>query len=290
MPPDGRRRGPVSAQGLAERVAELTWYHTLELPGEVVTPGHFDTRPTAGKVPLPARLDGLRCLDVGTWDGFWAFEMERRGAASVTAIDLDDPARWDWPPRPSTAQQGGVATLEHFKRGAAAFRLAHEALGSRVERVDLSVYELSPERLGTFDVVFLGTLLMHLRDPVAALAALRSVTAGQAVIADAIDLLPTFTRPLTPVARLEGQDRPWWWAPNQAALLAMVRSAGFDVVRRVGPYLLPLGAGHQPRPPARRMWRWALSAHGRQSMITVLAGLPHVAVRAVPVPRVGAQG
>ena len=48
------------------------WYHSIELaPGEV-TPGCFDTRAVAGKVPLPANLAGKRCLDVGTRDGFWA--------------------------------------------------------------------------------------------------------------------------------------------------------------------------------------------------------------------------
>ena len=38
----------------------------------------------------------MRALDVGTWDGFWAFEMERRGA-EVTALDLDDERDLDWP-------------------------------------------------------------------------------------------------------------------------------------------------------------------------------------------------
>ena len=63
-----------------------------------MTAGWFDTRATVRKVPLPASLAGKRCLDVGTWDGFWAFEMERRGAESVLAIDLQDQDQWDWPP------------------------------------------------------------------------------------------------------------------------------------------------------------------------------------------------
>jgi hypothetical protein len=61
--------------------------------------------------PIPEDLSGKRCLDVATMDGFWAFEMERRGAASVTALDLEDPDELDWPaslalraarPRPPT--------------------------------------------------------------------------------------------------------------------------------------------------------------------------------------------
>jgi tRNA (mo5U34)-methyltransferase len=85
-----------TGESLSERVAAIEWYHTLELAPGVVTPGWFDTRAVVAQLPLPPSLDGKRCLDVGTFDGFWAFEMERRGG-SVTAIDVIDPLEWDWP-------------------------------------------------------------------------------------------------------------------------------------------------------------------------------------------------
>ena len=81
---------------LREAVAARDWYHTLELAPGVVTPGWFDLRPVAPRLPWPD-LTGKRCLDVGTFDGFWAFEMERRGAAEVVAADILDPLQWDWP-------------------------------------------------------------------------------------------------------------------------------------------------------------------------------------------------
>jgi tRNA (mo5U34)-methyltransferase len=269
---------------LAERAAALSWYHTLDLPGGVETAGHFDTRPTVAHVPLPDRLDGKRCLDVGTWDGFWAFEMERRGAASVTAIDLDDPARWDWPPEARLRldrDADRLAYLAEYKKDAAGFQLAKEALGSSVERIDCSVYDLDPEVHGTFDFVFLGSLLLHLRDPVRALSALRGVCSGEAVIADTIELLPSLLRPRTPTARLEGLDQSWWWQPNAAAFRRMVRSAGFDIVEQTGIYFLPTGASH-PRPPVYQGWRELLTAGGREKMIIRLKGIPHTAVRATP--------
>ena len=273
----------ASSTDLARRVGELSWYHTLELAPGVVTPGFFDTRPTVGKVPLPARLDGKRCLDVGTWDGFWAFEMERRGAASVTAIDIEDPTRWDWPPHtqfgPGAA--GRLEYLREFKSGAASFALAREALGSSVERVDRSVYDLDPEVDGTFDFVFLGSLLLHLRDPVRALDRLRSVCTGEAVIADNVELVPSLLRPRTPTARLEGLDQSWWWQPNVAAFRRMVRSAGFEIIEDTGIYLLPTGSAH-PRPPWRQAWRGLLTASGREKLIIRAKGLPHTAVRARP--------
>src|SRR2546429_59313 len=70
----------ASDQALAARVASVSWYHSLSLPGGLITPGFFDTLDELERVPFPLSLDGKRCLDVATADGFWAFEMERRGA------------------------------------------------------------------------------------------------------------------------------------------------------------------------------------------------------------------
>ena len=273
---------PVPA--LADEVASVEWYHCIQLAPGVVTPGHFDARPTVARVPLPASLAGRRCLDVGTWDGFWAFEMERRGAAEVVAIDIDDPDRWDWPPRSRLdgSALGGSAFVGGFKSGNRGFEVAHRALRSSVRRLDLGVHQLSPEDVGRFDFVFLGSLLLHLRDPVGALAALRGVCAGEAVVADTVELFPTLLRPRTPTARLEAVDRPWWWLPNAAGLEQMARSAGFDVVERSGVYFLPLGPGH-PRPRLERPLRTLLSAEGRERLVVrARRGIPHAAFRLRP--------
>jgi tRNA (mo5U34)-methyltransferase len=274
----------TSAQlSLRERVERQRWYHTIELPEGNVTAGWFDTRATVGKVPLPASLEGKRCLDVGTWDGFWAFEMERRGAESVLAIDLQDQDQWDWPPE--TRLRGVIdakrAKVEDFKDEHAGFELAKEALGSNVEHRKLSIYDLDPATVGTFDFVFLGSLLLHLRDPVRALDALRSVVGDEAVIADTVDAIPSLLQRHTPTARLEGVNRPWWWQPNREGLLQMMRSAGFEVIEATRVYLLPLGAGH-PRSPLRKLWRSARTARGRQEIIIRLGGIPHVAARVRP--------
>jgi tRNA (mo5U34)-methyltransferase len=269
---------------LQEEVRRRRWYHVLELPG-VTTPGWFDVRATVARVPLPASLAGKRCLDVGTWDGFWAFEMERRGAAEVVAVDIEDQARWDWPPetRVTGTIDAGLSVVEDFRQEGDSFEIARRALGSRVERRDLSIYELSPETMGgTFDFVFLGDLLLHLRDPVAALAAMRTVVGGEAVIAETVDAFPSLLRPRTPTARLEGRTRPWWWQPNRAGLLQMVRSAGFEVVEATGLYFLPLGPGH-PKARLRTLLSGAArSAHGREELIMNLRGIPHVGLRARP--------
>src|SRR3954471_15078770 len=122
----------------------LRWYHALELAPGQVTEGLFDLRPYVVRYGLPERMDGMRALEVGTWDGFWAFEMERRGA-EVVALDLDDERDLDYPPRrrPSTFPEEPRAT---------GFRIAHEMFASKVERVSLSIYNATPEEIGTFDL------------------------------------------------------------------------------------------------------------------------------------------
>src|ERR1700683_4686378 len=67
------QRGREATTSLAEMVQTLPWYHTIELPGGVVTKGAHDHRDVVGRVGLPADLAGRRALDVATFDGFWAF-------------------------------------------------------------------------------------------------------------------------------------------------------------------------------------------------------------------------
>jgi tRNA (mo5U34)-methyltransferase len=274
----------MDAATLRRRAEAASWYHTLSLPEGVVTNGWFDARPALDHVPIPLSLAGKRCLDVGTWDGFWAFEMERRGAAEVVAVDLRDQTQWDWPPqaRLSRTAEQWSALLEDFRDDAEGFRLAREALGSRVERRELSIYELDPDEIGTFDFVFLGSLLLHLRDPVRALDRLRSVCHGEGVVADTVELISSVLRPFTPTARLEGVQRPWWWMPNRRALLRMLESAGFEVLSATGVYVLRHGPAH-PKPPWRELVRRAGDARGREELLSrVVGGIPHVAARVRP--------
>src|SRR5919198_6637873 len=89
-------RDEMSAATLGARVRSIEWYHTQELAPGVVTPGMFDLRPYVRRYEVPDDLSGSRVLDVGTFEGFWAFEFERRGA-SVIALDVDRIQQLDWP-------------------------------------------------------------------------------------------------------------------------------------------------------------------------------------------------
>jgi tRNA (mo5U34)-methyltransferase len=235
---------------LAAEVAALTWYHTIELPGGIVTPGEYDTRTALRRVPFPIDLRGARCLDVGTHDGFWAFEMERRGAGEVVAIDLDDPRRVDYSePVPALPE----AAIDERSRRRDAFRLAHTALGSRVQRHDLSVYDLASSDVGSFEFAFIGTLLLHLRDPVAALSAIASVLApgGRLLVNDGVSLSLSVRHPRAPAYTLSLlPGRPFWWVPNSRGLRRYVEKAGLSVVSAGSVYLVRNGPGFARPMPA----------------------------------------
>jgi tRNA (mo5U34)-methyltransferase len=249
---------------LAAEVAEITWYHTIELPGGILTPGEYDTRVAARRIALPADLSGLRCLDVGTHDGFWAFELERRGAAEVIAIDLDDPRRIDFSEPAPELPASLVAERQARTR---AFACAHGALASRVTRRDVSVYDLPEGAVGEFDFAFVGTLLLHLRDPVSALAAIRSVLAPGArlLVNDAVSLGTSVLHPRRPVHTLTLlPGKPFWWLPNAKGLSRYLEKVGFEVTASGGPYLVPRGPGYRrPRPP------------GLAARLTLARGMPH---------------
>jgi tRNA (mo5U34)-methyltransferase len=263
---------------LAREVEALDWYHTLELGEGVVTPGWLDTRRVADRVSLPASLEGKRCLDVGTFNGFWAFEMERRGAREVVAIDVLEPERWDWP---AGSEPETVAAIAKRQAGGAGFEIAKRALGSKVERLDRSIYELDEADVGRFDVVYVGSLLVHLRDPVGALERVRSVCDGALVVVDGIDLPLSLLLPRRPVAALDGRGRPWWWYSNAAGLARIVEAAGFDVVEGPRRLFIPRGRGWQMGRPSPRL---LLSREGRYHLIVATKGDPHAVIVARPRP------
>jgi len=264
--------GAPDSSELADLVAGREWYHSIELAPGVVTPGYFDLRRIVDKVGLPASLDGQRCLDVGTFDGFWALEMRRRGAAEVLAVDVIDPEQWDWPAASEEAVRDAIASRKGRGEG---FSMVMEALGADIRRLERSIYQLDPDEIGRFDFIYVGSLLLHLRDPIGALSQVRRVCAETLLLVDAIDFAMTVLHPRRPLAWLDALGRPWWWKPNLAALERMAHAAGF--VPAAPPRRLALPAGPQrPCPPLRRTTM--LSRVGRIELRAVTFGDPHAAL------------
>ena len=209
------------------------WYHTIELAPGVVTPGFIDLRKAAERI-LPDDLSGVRALDVGTFDGFWAFEMERRGA-EVVAIDLERIELAEFPPlRREKLRRRGEE--EGFELGVG-FRLAAEAIGSRVSRVVCNVYDLAPDAIGgPVDLAMNGATLTHLRDPVRGLERIRGslVPGGELLSFEPFSVPLTLRAHRRPSAEFRAASTDYtWWLPNLAAIAAWLQAAAFSDVRRL---------------------------------------------------------
>jgi tRNA (mo5U34)-methyltransferase len=235
------------------RIADYAlWYHTIDVAPGVTTPGGFDLRHALDFLPWPD-VSGKRCLDVGTFDGFFAFELERRGAAEVIGIDIPDANDCDWPVDVRPGVPGAARSLASAgpPRGDG-FRLIAELTGSRAEWRALNVYDLDPADIGTFDVVVCGSLLLHLRDPIRAVEAIRGVCDGYLLSSEQIDAWLTVLRPRAPLARFNGSGHDCqWWVPSAAGHEGMLWAAGFAVEERSRPYIERLNPVHGLPAPIR---------------------------------------
>jgi Methyltransferase domain len=228
--------GDANRDDLWKRVSALPWYHTIDLGNEVITPGFVDHRPHVDYYGLPEDMSGMRCLDLGTFDGFWAFEMERRGAEAVVALDLDDPLQFDVPDRFKAAWKRTVRAQRSVPMDAG-FQLAHAALNSRVKRQLLNLYDLAPEKVGQFDLVFISDVLVHLRDIVTILEQMRTVTRGVAIVAEGFD--PELDREEKNISEFVGEPYPYpfmWWLHGSRTWAKIMNVAGFQPVETVSKF------------------------------------------------------
>jgi tRNA (mo5U34)-methyltransferase len=210
-----------SREDLQRRVDEIAWFHQIDLGNGLVTPGLDKSADKLKALQLPA-LAGRSVLDIGANDGFFSFAAERAGAERVVAVDS-----FSWTGEPPSIQTK------------AGFDLAHEVLSSRVEAHQSDIYDLTPESVGTFDVVMLLGVLYHVRDPLLALERVASLT-NELLVLETLVASIWNRRPVVafcPDSLLEPPRRrpPWrWWGPNPAAVVGMLRACGFRDVEIVG--------------------------------------------------------
>jgi len=186
----------VAEDKLKEFFKDTYWYHTFDIGNGVVTDGMYDLRPVVKDHCFPESLEGKSVLDVGTSDGFYAFELERRGADSVLAVDTnayDGTLPFDPSPamRDIFLEKHSREMKEYEKyrdifsllglEGANKLVVLADFWDSLVRFQQCSVYEL--ENLDRqFDFVFCGALIEHLKSPLHALEQLRGVTREKCVI------------------------------------------------------------------------------------------------------------
>lgn len=232
------------------------WYHTVDLGNGLVTPGQYDYRATVSEFPFPEDMRGLTLLEVGSATGFFSFEAEKRGAA-VTSVELpsfhqldrfpgqsqtrllrrlaqmrtpDAPLETD----PLVAMSSGQTYFYHLD---GPFQFCYRQLNSKVDRVYSTIYDLKQSAISgkTFDYVLLGDVLVHLFNPVEALAVAASFTHGKLIVSQ---LLPDVATE-EPILHYVGgenldQDDLCWFLPNLPFFQQFSRKLGFRSLEETG--------------------------------------------------------
>jgi len=220
----GRRRW--TAEQIADAIKRHQWYHNIDLGYGIVTPG-VGFHPIWDMIRRTRKhvdYRGKKVLDIGSWDGMWAFEAERAGAAAVVATEV---------------QYSAYKT----------FLLCRDILESNVlPYYNCSVYDLhsrldgflfeSPSREDVpedkyFDIAQNFGLLYHLRDPFYGMSQTRSVLkkGGTAIFETAVILDDP-----APYMLLNGymthaprvyDDPTTWWAMTIPCFMEMMSSTFF---------------------------------------------------------------
>lgn len=190
--------------------ADIKFFHSFELPGASIkglAPIEY-LRNTADQV-FSYPVAGRSVLDIGAWDGYYSFDAERRGAARVHATDH---FCWSGP---------GWGTK-------AGFDFVHRHLQSRVETTDVDVFDLSPARLGTYDLVLFLGVLYHLTDPFGGLKKAADMCRDELVVETHTDMNDIAEPVMRYYLREElNGDATNYWGPNEACLVNMLKELGF---------------------------------------------------------------
>ncbi|MES1146863.1 MAG: DUF1698 domain-containing protein [Solimonas sp.] len=207
---------PEILEGLAK--LRQSWHSPIELGHGVVTKDARAQKRFARRLRLlkiPENLQGKTVLDIGTWDGFFTWEFEKRGG-KVTAIDM-----WD------------DAAFEQFM-------FVRKIKGSSVPYKKMDVFDLDPKNEGVFDLVFCAGVLYHLRYPLATLEKIRKVCNGQLIL-ETVCMVPALHNNFPMMAFFPGDEEAdrvgRHWGISGAATVPWITeallSAGFKRVEVV---------------------------------------------------------
>ena len=211
---------PDAARAVLDRVP--LWFHTFSLAhsGELYTPGV--ARDHRYRIPaLPEDFSGMSVLDVGAFDGFYAFLAEARGARRVVAVDNEQYRVW-------VKSRWGVE-LE----GGEGFTAIRELLGSKVEYRRLDAFDL--DRLEeAFDLIICFGILHRVDNPLRLLNVLRRrLSAGGRVLFETYGAAERTLGSSAAVQVYEAgevyaRDDLVYWGFSAAGLRRLARAAGYE--------------------------------------------------------------
>jgi tRNA (mo5U34)-methyltransferase len=194
------------------------WFHSLDLGNGLFTSGAATQKALEKRLrslQIPGELTDMTFLDIGSWDGYYAFEAEARGASRVMATDY-----FCWVGAGSGRKDG--------------FLLAREILGSKVEDKNIEVQDLSPATVGMWDIVLFSGIFYHMRDPIQAMHAAASVASKCMIVETHIDHDDMSQPMMRYVPRdpnlPKSHETSNYWRPNSAMILVLLRELGFSRV------------------------------------------------------------
>lgn len=247
-------RAVYAAPRVITDVKTCSFYHAMDIPGFGTVEGQWDLRKDLTSYLGGVALRGKRVLEMGTADGFITFEMERQGA-DVVSYDLSEDFQWDVVPYARSSNDLArtrddgywLATEDQFKDGIRrlnnAYWLCHRAYESRARAVYGTIYDV-PAEIGEVDVVTLGAILLHTRDPFGALASPSRLARETVVVTEARDrlslppalrraknLLPQRLR--RPTMRFlpdwrTARDPDGWWSLSPELIVEFLGVLGFE--------------------------------------------------------------
>ncbi len=198
----------------AAELAEVYWHHSIRLFPDLEIKGGKSAQlleQERAAILGPLELAGREVLDIGSWNGYFAFAAKRAGAARVIASDS---LCWQLP----------------VFRGRETFDLARECLGLDIEAVVIDPTDL-PGPLAAVDVVLFLGVFYHMHDPLAVLKNAAALAREALVIETHQDLL-ALDRPgmvFYPRDTLNG-DHSNWWGPNPECMFELLESLGWPQV------------------------------------------------------------
>jgi hypothetical protein len=198
------------------RLDRCWWYHAMDLPcGEVG--GEWDLRGRFSEYTGGIPLAGRSVIDVGAASGYLSFKAEEIGA-NVTSFDAASVDEYNVVPSKKTGNPDGFTQLRN------SYWYAHRALGSKIAPVYGTVYRMS-EFVQPADVVMIGQILVHLRDPLEAIRQAALVAKEQIIITEG-----SFESPHPISAFLGGKSDPSaWWHLSDTLYREWLGLVGFDV-------------------------------------------------------------
>lgn len=211
-------------------LAQCAFYHTMDLPAVGEIKGQWDLRENIEKYLGNMDFKGKTCLDVGAASGFLSLEMEKRGGM-VTSFDADDACRYAMLPF-----RDSIYTTNHnlwsqqanewLKRLHNSYWFAHRLMHSSAKVFYGDVYNI-PSELGPFDVVMIGQIMIHLRDPIWALTSLSKLCKETLIIAEGMldtdDTIAKFD------ARAEVGPEWLWWKYSKGLWKEILAMLGFEI-------------------------------------------------------------